>query len=166
MNNKIIMGFIWIFLLVNISLALKPAPASFYGYVTTKEGYAPIGTVIEVYDSSMTLCGSFVVKQEGRYGLLLCEGDDPATETDEGAVSGENLVFYINSFKAKTKEIPVWQSSVLKELNLFLGEEIEPIQESPSKVPYTTAKETIIKIISLVGSIVLIIIFLWLYNKK
>jgi len=168
MNYKILLGFVWMILLVQSIFALKPAPASFYGYVTIKEEYGFIGSVIEVYDSNMVLCGSFIVKQEGRYGLLSCTGDDPVTKEDEGATNGDNLVFYVNNIKAITKEKVIWQSGVLQELNLFVGDisEIEPILEYPKEAPYSKSKDLFIKIVSLIGSIVLIFVFLKLYNKK
>ena len=164
MNKNIIISIVWFTILIQISLALKPAPASFYGYVITQQGYAPQGSIIEAYVANNTLCGSFVVKQQGRYGLLLCLGDDPITEQDEGAISGEEVTFFVNGLKAKAMGNSSWQSGVLKHIDLFLGNitSFEPITESPA----TMSGAIFIKIISIIASIILIIIFLWIYNKK
>ena len=167
MKKKLILWIVWILLFIHITLALKPAPASFYGYVAIEKGYAAKGSVIEVYDSSNTLCGNFVIQNEGRYGLLICEGDDPVTKQDEGAVLGENITFYINGFRAKALGNTLWQSGVLKQVDIALGNvtHIEPYEESPSKVT-SKSYRMFIRIMSLIGSIILITIFLWLYNKK
>lgn len=74
--------------------APKPTPYSMdlYGEIA---GALP-GDVVTVRDSQGTLCGSFTVTREGRYGFLHVYGDDRATPADEGALPGESLAFRLN----------------------------------------------------------------------
>lgn len=168
MKYKKILWVCLMIILVHSTWAIQPVPASFYGYATTPQGYAPSGTLIEAYDSRGVLCGSFIIQQEGGYGLLLCNGDDPTTAYFEGAVNEDTISFYINGFETQTRENITWHSGVLQQVDLFLGNvtKIKLVMESPVKTSVLDVKESLIKIISLVGSIVMIIIFLWIYNKK
>jgi len=159
---------LYVLAMIQIVSALKPAPASFYGYAGIKEGYAQQNSVIEVFDETQTSCGSFIITQEGGYGLLLCGGDDPETTVDEGAAAGDKLTFYINGKAAETKSTVVWQSGALQQVDLSLGNlsKLEPFKESPTEIYVSRTKDTLIKVISLSGCIILIIIFLWIYNRK
>ena len=151
---------------MNVSFALKPAPASFYGSISIRGNEARSGTIIEAYDSNHVLCGRFVVQQEGKYGLLICVGDDPSTVADEGAVNGENLTFYINGIRADSLSNLSWQSGTLNQIDLFLGsiQITSQFREEPTEIH--AYKGLVIKIISIIGSIVLVIVFLWIYNKR
>ena len=116
----------------------------------------------------MNKCGSYVIQQEGRYGLLSCSGDDPLTSKDEGAVQDENITFTIDGKNAVTQGTPSWQPGVLTQVDLFVEniKDYEPILETPSSVDYTQAKTQLIKVVSIIGSIVLIILFLMIYKKQ
>jgi hypothetical protein len=168
MRAQKIVWILYALTIIQIVSALKPAPASFYGYVGIKEGYAQKNSVIEVFDSTLALCGSFTITQEGGYGLLLCSGDDPETMADEGAAAGDILTFHIDGKLADTKETVMWQSSALQQIDLSLGNlsKLEPFKESPTEIYVSRTKDTLIKAISLAGCIILIIIFLWVYNRK
>jgi hypothetical protein len=76
------------------TLSPKPTPYSMdlYGEI----GGAVPGDLLTVRDSQGTLCGSFTITREGRYGFLHVFGDDRATPADEGALPGEPLRFSLN----------------------------------------------------------------------
>ena len=75
-------------------LAPKPTPyiMDLYGEIA---GAVP-GDVMTVQDPQGTLCGSFTVVRQGRYGFLHVYGDDRATPVREGALAGEPLEFRLN----------------------------------------------------------------------
>jgi hypothetical protein len=104
------------------SLAPTNSWMNFYGLECTIDGQPlPAGTVITVRDPEGVLCGEFPVTRAGRYGLMPVYGDEPATETDEGAVPGDSLDFYINGIKATVTgpDEPVWTAmGDLKQVNL------------------------------------------------
>jgi hypothetical protein len=56
---------------------------------------ASIGDEIGVFTETGILCGSFVVKKPGQYGVLHVYGDDPTTAEVEGAVPGGRLIFRV-----------------------------------------------------------------------
>jgi len=69
----------------------------FYSLNSTFEGRPlQIGDVVIAKDADGVICGVYVVDREGGYGYMLVYGDDPRTETDEGATDGDELTFYIN----------------------------------------------------------------------
>ena len=104
------------------SLAPTNSWMNFYGLECTLDGQPlPVGTVITVRDPEGMLCGEFSVTQAGRYGLMPVYGDELATETDEGAVPGDSLDFYVNGIKATVTgpDEPVWTAmGDLKQVNL------------------------------------------------
>lgn len=95
---------------------------NFYGLECTLDGQPlPAGTVITVRDPEGMLCGEFSVTQAGRYGLMPVYGDELASETDEEAVPGDSLDFYINGIRATVTgpDEPVWTAmGDLKQVNL------------------------------------------------
>jgi hypothetical protein len=95
---------------------------SFYSLESTLDGQPlSVGSMITVYDPQRVFCGEFLVKQAGRYGLMAVYGDDETTESDEGALPGDELEFYINGFKATLTgpDEVVWTATGdLKQVNL------------------------------------------------
>jgi hypothetical protein len=82
---------------------------NFYGSDSTLNGVAlPAGTYVAVYDPSGTQCGEFLVQDAGWYGLMACYGDESFTPEDEGALSGEPLVFRVAGQAATA--VPVSQN--------------------------------------------------------
>ncbi|MBM4465248.1 MAG: hypothetical protein FJ014_06835 [Chloroflexi bacterium] len=80
-----------------------PAPewVNFFSSNTTFFGQpVPVGAVIAAFDPQGVQCGQFTVVEEGKYGLLACYGDDPATPEDEGPQPGEPISFKINGLPA------------------------------------------------------------------
>jgi hypothetical protein len=61
-----------------------PTWVNFYGPTSL-----PSGTLIQAVDPDGVVCGAAVVHTAGRYGLLVCYGDDPTTAEDEGAQAGD-----------------------------------------------------------------------------
>jgi hypothetical protein len=65
---------------------------NFYGKATLPDGTGvPTGTVVLAVDPQGVICGATVVREPGQHGLLGCYRDDPATDTDEGAVPGDTI---------------------------------------------------------------------------
>ena len=99
-----------------------PVWSDFYGDASLYNGQPlPVGSIVEAYDSQGTLCGTFVVKVQGKYGLLGAFGDDADTPEDEGAVIGETISFKINGRDATPlgPDDPIWQGmGSIKNVNL------------------------------------------------
>jgi hypothetical protein len=112
MLKKIQLAVLLALLLANAAFALPPIAAEFYGTASVNGEFAIEGTNISVYDPSGTLCGSGLVRQEGQFGFISCNGDDPGTTIDEGAVQGENVTIAINGTAAKA--LPWFEGSINK----------------------------------------------------
>jgi len=69
------------------------------------------GDVVEFLDRDGTLCGRWVVRDQGAYGLMAVYGDDPTTDDiDEGAKNGELLTIQVNGYEVHPPEgKPVWR---------------------------------------------------------
>lgn len=120
-----------------------PSPAAeFYGNVSFNGLNGSNGTIIYAYDNDEVLCGSFTILNEGRYGLLSCNGDDPDTPEDEGALSGENLTFKIGNVSTRTYGNYSWISTLF--FRVDLRQNYPPIikyikpQNLVTQVPHTT----------------------------
>ncbi|MBN2092316.1 T9SS type A sorting domain-containing protein, partial [candidate division KSB1 bacterium] len=71
-----------------------------YGRSITMDGkLIPEGTIIKAVDSDGTLCGMTGVQQAGQFSLMPIYRDDPRTEVDEGAQTGEKLHLYFDDFE-------------------------------------------------------------------
>ncbi|MBN1793071.1 hypothetical protein JW826_05295 [Candidatus Woesearchaeota archaeon] len=100
------------------SSAHPPLPTEFYGRMRDYNNNASVGEVVNAYDESGTLCGTFIIVNQGYYGVLTCTGDDPETSADEGAVAGENITFrYKGSFTTARGEV-TWELGTFKNVNL------------------------------------------------
>ncbi len=79
---------------------IHPTPyfTSFYDSASTYLGQPLVpGTIVTAYDQSGVLCGMDTVQTAGYYGFMPVYGDDAgSTGIDEGAESGETIVFKIN----------------------------------------------------------------------
>lgn len=69
---------------------------------------AAVGSVVQAYDRDGILCGEFIVVTPGLYGYLHVYGDEPETDTDEGAVEGDSISFTIDGQDAVSIGNVVW----------------------------------------------------------
>ncbi|MCK4857234.1 MAG: T9SS type A sorting domain-containing protein, partial [candidate division Zixibacteria bacterium] len=92
----------------------NPVPSSEWINLYCNENYfegnlLPVGSVVEAYDQSGTICGQFFVHTVGAYGQMRVYRDDPNTPaTDEGAEVGEVIEIRINTVPAVAWPIPTW----------------------------------------------------------
>lgn len=98
--------------------ALPPLPTEFYGRIRDFNYNASAGGIVQAYDSNGVMCGSFVIVNNGSYGLLTCKGDDPETEIDEGAAPGESIVFKYKGSYTTTMGDNTWDYGTFKYVNL------------------------------------------------
>jgi hypothetical protein len=94
---------------------LHPTPwfVDFVGEQSTLGGQPlPVGSVIRAYDPSGVLAGRAEVTLSGWY-LMAVYGNDPLTELDEGAISGDTITFTINGQAAVPlgPDQPLWTAS-------------------------------------------------------
>ena len=88
-----------------VSVAGGPDPRGLYpvydfmgihGRLRIDGAPAPVGTVVEVTDDRGTLAGRYDVDRTGYYGFLPIYRDDPDSQIDEGAETGEWLTLWID----------------------------------------------------------------------
>ena len=103
---------------IGISIALPPIAVEFYGTAILNTSNVSLGVNITAYDSDNVSCGSFIVVNQGYYGLLSCNGDEVTTSIDEGAVSGDKISFYINSTRMTPIGNTTWEQGVFQFVNL------------------------------------------------
>ncbi len=87
---------------------------NFYGLENTIDGQPlQVGLVITARDPQGVLCGEFVVKEAGRYGVMAVYGDDPLTDADEGAAFGDRIEFRVNGVQAVASgpDEAIWTAS-------------------------------------------------------
>ena len=73
----------------------QPTYASFWGNAILLGVAVQPADEVAAFDVDGTLCGHYVVSDEGNYGPMLVYGDDPATPEDEGAETGGSLTFKV-----------------------------------------------------------------------
>jgi hypothetical protein len=84
------------------------------------------GDYVAVFDPSGVQCGECVVHTSGSYGLLPCDGDDPNTPEDEGAVSGDEIRLFIEDAIVGTG---VWSGPGQLQEVPILGDPIGPLEQ-------------------------------------
>jgi len=62
----------------------------------------PIGSIVEVWDEDNVLCGRQFVREPGNYRFMPVYRDSSGSVEDEGAVTGDNLRFFIDGIQALT----------------------------------------------------------------
>ncbi len=90
--------------LLSVSLFISSAsgaenePRTSYKYIIVYgTGDLEVGDVVTFFDPEGTLCGKWVVRDKGAYGLMAVYGDDPTTkDVDEGVLEGEVLTIKVN----------------------------------------------------------------------
>ena len=91
---------------------LHPTPwfTDFLGEQSTLGGQPlPVGAVVRAYDPTGVLAGRAEVALSGWY-LMPVYGDDPLTEFDEGAESGDTITFTVDDYPAVPlgPDPPLW----------------------------------------------------------
>ena len=87
-------------------------PVSSYKYIVVYgTGSLQIEDVVEFLDPDGIVCGKWVVRDAGAYGLTAVYGDDPTTaDLDEGARLGEELTIRVNGTPVIPPDgPPVWE---------------------------------------------------------
>lgn len=96
-------------------------PTEFFGTATwydLNSTQLSVGTRIDVFAYNVS-CGTFYIQNYGYYGLLSCNSDDNSTnQTIEGAVQGQNILFYINNESTITEGDTVWYSGEFHCVNI------------------------------------------------
>ncbi|MBN2226399.1 MAG: T9SS type A sorting domain-containing protein [candidate division Zixibacteria bacterium] len=100
LTKLLIVGSLGLLLALTVTAKEMSYPdwTDFFGSATLYNGeLAPLGSVINAYDTSGTLCGSDTVDYApGIYGFLAVRGDEADTDEDEGAELKEPIRFTIN----------------------------------------------------------------------
>jgi len=128
--------------LISLAAALPPLPTEFYGRVRDYNLNASAGSLVQAYDSSGVLCGSFTIVNSGFYGSLTCRGDDPETTSDEGAAPGESIVFRYKGSYTTIIGNNTWDYGVFRYVNLtypvvFCGDYFcDSLYENSSNCPF------------------------------
>jgi hypothetical protein len=112
--------FLLLFLVcIKSALALPSLPCDFYGSVTINGNPAPAGTEVKAYINSGEY-DSFIVKNEGLFGIMTIKGDDLDTPIQDGGVNGDEVRFKVNGrFASQTS---TWELGDTKELSLEIQE--------------------------------------------
>ncbi|MBN1212791.1 MAG: T9SS type A sorting domain-containing protein [candidate division Zixibacteria bacterium] len=115
-------------LLFTIGAQAQSTPwACFFAGTASYNGIpAPVGTVIDAYDPDGIHCGSWIVHTTGLFGAMAVVGDDttdPDDPTDEGAVDGDVITFYINGLLADCIGDCTWTDKATKEIALSVVED-------------------------------------------
>lgn len=88
-------------LLISSSFGSENEPKTSYKFIVVYgTGDLEVGDVVEFFDPEGMLCGKWVVRDKGAYGLMAVYGDDPTTEeVDEGPGAGEVLTIKVNGIE-------------------------------------------------------------------
>ncbi|MDP8236467.1 MAG: hypothetical protein P9M08_08785 [Candidatus Erginobacter occultus] len=89
----------------------EPLPS--YRYIMVYgSGDLAVGDVVEFFAPEETLCGRFVVDEEGGYGLMAVYADDPqSVAVQEGAREGDYLTIRVNGREVyPVGGPPVWEN--------------------------------------------------------
>ena len=93
-----VLALLFVSLLISSAIGEEKEPRTSYKYIVVYGmGDLEVGDVVTFFDPEGTLCGKWVVRDKGGYGLMAVYGDDPTTEdVDEGAKAGEVLTIKVN----------------------------------------------------------------------
>lgn len=81
----------------------EPLAVSYWGYVSI-DGITKSGALVTVYDNSGKELASTTSIQDATYQVTV-PFDDPATQSDEGAVDGETITFKVNGKDVSSRAI-------------------------------------------------------------
>ena len=84
-------------------VGVKPTPfyVDFIGKFLIKGKDCKIGDEVGVFNKDKVLCGAFVVRKPGQYGILHVYGDDKTTTEIDGALLGNELTFVVWDSQSK-----------------------------------------------------------------
>ena len=90
------------------TIAFTSRSVDFWGYMPGLQ----VGDIVTAYDPDGVLCGSVTVNHEGAYGFLHVYADDEMTERDEGARTGDLILFEVNGIEVTPDghNVPVWKN--------------------------------------------------------
>lgn len=124
---KTVLAGVLVFLFtVGVNAQSTPWACFFAGTCIYNGQPAPVGTIIKAYDPDGVNCGNWIVHTSGLFGAMAVVGDDttdPDDPTDEGAVSGDIITFYINGLKADCVGDCTWTDKTTKEIELSVSED-------------------------------------------
>lgn len=104
------------------SVTPTPIWTDFWGTRAYLDGHrAEPGTLIEAFDADGVLCGLDSVRSSGEFGPIHVYGDDPSSEPDEGAESGDVILFRLGGDTATVVGSTVWSSGTPGETSAELG---------------------------------------------
>ncbi|MBI4438375.1 Ig-like domain-containing protein [Candidatus Woesearchaeota archaeon] len=103
--------------LSGVSFGFPEVAVEFYGSVVLNSSNASVSSNVSAFGPS-GMCGSFIVKNEGYYGLLSCSGDDLETVGVEGPVRGGRVTFRVNNTHARFAGNSSWYPGAFIVLNL------------------------------------------------
>jgi len=88
------------------SVPITPTFTEYYGDLTLDGGPAPIGALVEAYNTAGVRTGCFVVGIPGIYGYMRVYGADPDTGAP-GMASNEAVTFKVDAAVASSSPAPV-----------------------------------------------------------
>ncbi len=145
MRKTITVAFVGIFcillfgivLFINLAYAQPTLPTEFYGDIVYFNQNATGGT-LRVYING-TLCGQYVIKNPGHYGVLSCKGIDTETATP-GGINGDTVVFSFNNNPVSVFGDTSFTSGEFKRVNItvpiiFCGDGFCDLKESCGSCP-------------------------------
>lgn len=102
-------GLLAVLLALSLSAAHGSGVTPSYQWMDLYSGHStmagvplPVGSYVAVFDPQGTQCGEKTLTTPGIITILPCYGDDSNTPTDEGAVEGDLLTFYVDGTLATT----------------------------------------------------------------
>ena len=81
-------------------------------YNTYYDAPVPVGSVIDAFDPDGVRCGSFIVRETGKYGFLYVYGDDEWEDGDQGAMPGDIIRFFVNGVEAIVSGDNIWTENL------------------------------------------------------
>jgi hypothetical protein len=163
MKKTIFAGIALLILAAGICTAFPPVSSDFFGKATIDGIPAIEGTLIEAYDTNNVLCGRTLVKKDGIYGYLSCNGDDPLTERDEGANTNEQVIFFLDKRKVTLFVPAIWKEGSKQEINIFVGKPPVIVEE---ETPKTTGIFRTAEYLFLISLSIGIFLIAYLYIHK
>jgi len=95
--------------------SIPPYPCDYYGTEESSDTLN-IGSIITAKDPDGVTIGQFIIREDGKYGLLSCIGDSPSTAEDEGAIDGDIITFYIEGVRQQKQA--QWKTGNIIEVDL------------------------------------------------
>ncbi len=120
MGDNMVRRLLWLIVLAILSssaFAVPPVATEFYGTITSQGSPVTSGTILANTSGNVT-CGTFLILNSGKYGLLSCKGDDTDTGSIEGALGSEVIHFSLGSTALRSFGLASWEFGGFREVNL------------------------------------------------